>query len=360
MKRQRILSVLCIMTLVLTAGCGKAKTVVNYPIPVVSKGTEDTGAESNAEENDTEKNVTEEPVFEMDSIRSNGKFYFNPEVLNPIYKEHVSEDIQNDAKAILNAIYNHEQTVDLSKIKPDAPSARLAMGLASLSSAIAEVCYIEEEENGVYRIIYGMDESEFEKLVSDYEEKLTSMIDEIIEPADTDAQRAYKVYKYLVENMEFDYGFLDSLDETSIRESEYVPSIRSFVDGKGEIDAFELNYMYILFQLGIENNIIGSIGRYEPQNCALLDDIMPTQETFMCNVIHIGDNWYNCNIVFEKVVYDEIKADFESAECEMKYFGMSDDTCDKSWQVHYSREIFNIVASKTNGTPECTEDLEIE
>lgn len=360
MKLKKIISIICISGLLVgTMGCNKEQTVEEYPTENHTSGEttepQDTSDSSLGED-------TEEHNLDIDSLRTNGVFYYNPTLLNPVYKDHLSEQLQKEAEMIMEAVYNHDLTIDFSGMPSDFSSINLATELAQLSSPFCEMIYLEAEGNDVYRVVYPYEEPEMKEKIAIYEQTVTDMINERISSTDTDAQRAEIVYKWLIEEFDFDYDSLGSQDTLFESEDEYIRvDDITFVEEKhGDLYNFAYVYVLILHQLGIENNLMGSMGTYEAQGCEKLDELMLMDKTYFYNLFCIGDSWYYCDLFFEKVVYDSYKEDDPDAECDFTYFGMSDETRNKSWDVQYKRPVFNLVATKSPGMPECAEDLALE
>lgn len=360
MKRNRLISIVCVASmLACIAGCGKAETIVDYPTANTTVQNTDNNDAGNTTTAEPAKPSDESVQLVTDSLRTNGTFYYNPTILNPEYKDHVSEDLQKEAQAIMSAVYNHDLTIDLSGMKPDKSSVELAADLARLSSPFCELVSFEEDDNGTYRIVYPYEDSVMIEKVAFYEEEVTNMINDRISSTDSDAQRAKIVYKWLVEEFEFDYDSVDVSDGNveDAPDYEVLDDLTFMQEKHGGVFNFEYTYTLLMFQLGVNGNIMGSMGSYKAQGCDYLDELMQTDKTYFYNLFEIGDSWYYCDPFFEKMVLDEEKENYPDAECEFRYFGMSDETRNKSWDVQYKRPVFSLVASKSPSMPKCEEDL---
>lgn len=357
MKLKKLVSIICTFGMLFFAiGCQRVQTVTEYPTTVHTNGEADNKNDEEAEVPSTE---TEEEKLVTDSLRTNGKFYYNPTLLNPVYKDHISEELQTEARMIMEAAYNHDLTIDFSNMKSDYSSVNLATELAMLSSPFCEEISLEDDGNGVYRVVYLYEEQVMKEKVAAYEQIITDMINERISSTATDAERAKIVYKWLIEEFEFDYDSLGNQETLTETDSEYerVDDI-TFVEQKhGDLYNFVYTYVLILHQLGIESNLMGSMGYYEMQGSDKLDELMSPEKTYFYDMFCIDDTWYYCDLFFEKVVYDEDKEKYPETECEFTYFGMGDETRSKSWHPQYKRPVFNLVATKSPGMPECPEDL---
>ncbi len=360
MNIKKYVSIICAISLVtLSAGCGKTETVIEYPTAVSDSGSNektetDIKDNESAEQEETNNTIT-------DTLRTNGTFYYNPTILNPMYKDHLSEDLQKEAIMIMESVYNHDLTIDFSALKPEESSVKLAMGLAQLSSPFCESITLEEDVNGIYSIIYPYEENVMREKIAFYEKEVSDMINERIRPSATDAERAKIVYEWLVEEFEFDYDSVDS----AMGSIETVPGYEgiddmTFMEVKhGSVFNFDYTYALIMFQLGIDCNIMGSMGSYEAQGYEYLDELFQTNKTYFYDYFRVGDKWYYCDLFFEKMAFDDAKENYPNAECEFKYFGMSDETRNKSWKVQYKSVAINLVPAKSPAMPTCSEDLEI-
>lgn len=332
MNRKRITAIICALSMIgAIAGCGKTTVVEEYPTQAPEAVS---NIDDNTEPEEPEKTEIDDEM-PKDSLRTYGSFYYNPTMLGAFgyNNDLVSPEIRKDAIVIMQAVYNHEATVDLSDYAPDPTMVNVAMSMAQASSPICELCNVENEGDGVYRIVYGLEDSIFTQTVSQYEEKLTEAINDTIDPSDTDDQRAYKMYKYLVENMEFDYDSIENMSKSQ-QINHKNSALAAFVEGCGDYDNFIKNYLFILIQLGVDSNLKGALGSYNEQEdneCEILDEAMLGATYYYFNTIYVNNSWYNCDITFEKIRYDAEKKANPDADYQYSYFGMSDETREKSW-----------------------------
>ena len=92
-------------------------------------------------------------------------------------------------------------------------------------------------------------------------------------------------------------------------------------------------------------------------NISCASEEMEGSSGWFWEIITVEDKSYNCDILFDKMALDSQREEFEDFEPDLKYFGMSDATRDKSVKVYYKQIGTTIIPTKSISVPQCPDDL---
>ena len=381
-----ITSALCAFMLLSNTACGP-KTVEfdDYPTPIEELAQDDEngdGEDEVKEEKIDEKEIPEELRPEVDSLRQNGKYIFNPTAVHPAYREQVSENpkIIRVAKIIMESVYDLEDSIDLSEEDCSNAEFKLAYQLAAISSPLVNVAYINYDDMENITITYfpSIEYNDFNEQVigeesnkdaaketfDNFVEYVTDTINNNLTDENTDIERAEIIYTQIIKDFELRY----SNDEDASEIDDQLKGLDGNVDignygvidqvaeGRLDFSSFVELYQFFMTQLNIECLVVGAMADYQPQNFAILDEEMTGSSGWFWSIIKVDDKAYNADILFDKMALDSQRQDFEDYEPDLKYFGMSDATRDKSVKAYYKQIGYTIIPTKSIKIPECTED----
>ena len=368
-------SFMCIANIALTAACNNPKTIVDYPEPSteVIRST-DTGGEVN--DIPEEEEIDEAFLPEPDSLREEGKFKYNPSSLNSTFKNQISNPkVIKAARKIMENVYNVEETFVLEdEYEITEAEFNIAYQLATQSSPMVDSVYITREDDTNYKVVYfpkvdfdernqpiygeGLTPEEAKAIFDEYETFVTDMINDNLTSENTDMERAEIIYKALIMNVDCTYSPTDTVEDSDDNVSEDSESPMLERVTKGELYIWELPYLYMYFlnQLHVDSMLVWCWGEYQPQNAELLDTEMGDEENCIWLIVTVDEKPYTCNIIFEKGVLDSQRLIVGDYDPDLQYFGMSDETRDKSMKVFYINPSGTINPVKEPKVPNCPED----
>ncbi len=382
-----LLSFMMLFAFLMANGCDKAKTIDDYPEVqvIVDDETEDVDVPEVIE--DEEIVVAEETIKrEYDSIYDTGTFVFNPEAINPVVKEEMKnkEASVKTAKNILNAIHEHKIEFELTcDDEVDEMEFNRGFKLARLASPMARCVDITIVETNKYRISYfptasenGMEifegdteMSEVENRLNAFEEYITETINNNITADDDYMERARKIYKVLIEDIELvedeqaleNSGYANPMED--LRNS-YDTDIIDVPETK-KLNHFQFISLYDFFlsELNIEHYVIVGGGDAEDTDVPT-ESIAETLELVRGNwiwfIVKDEDNKaYNCDILMDKMLLDEQRKTKEDYESDMVYFGISDKTRKESIDFLGRYNAITMNSNTQNygkDLPDCEED----
>ena len=347
-----LLSFMMSFVFLMANGCDKAKTIEDYPEVQVPENVSTEVEVTPVIDEDEEVVVTKDTVNRgYDSIYDTGTFVFNPEAINPVVKEEMKnkEASVKTAKNILNAIHEHKTEFELTgDDEVDEMEFNRGFKLARLASPMARCVDITIVETNKYKISYfptasenGMEifegdteMSEVENRLNAFEEYITDTINNNITADDDYMERARKIYKVLIEDIELvedvqaleNSGYANPMED--LRNS-YDTDIIDVPETK-KLNHFQFMYLYDFFltELNIEHYVV--IGGGEETDVPT-DSIAETLELVNGNwiwmIVKDEDNKaYNCDILMDKMLLDEQRKTKEDYESDMVFFGISDKT----------------------------------
>ena len=183
-----------------------------------------------------------------------------------------------------------------------------------------------------------------------FEEFVTELINDNINPETSDIDRAKIIYEALITNTEFYHEFGYDFTNYEVRYT-----VECAYDGQFSVFELEEMYMFFMIQLDIEALPLASVGTYQEQSYTYVDEIMDSVEDtgWIWTIITIGENSFHCDIVFDKLAYDSIKEQTGATDYESKYFGMSDEKRKESYMIRYEVIYLRILPGKTFSIPKC-------
>lgn len=385
-----IMSAVCVLSLLSGTACTNTKVVEDYPAPVVQVTDTDEDNQDVTTDKDN-KEPEEEPLDEVllpeyDSLREKGVFEFNPVAINPIFKEEMKNNpkIVKVAKLILQSVYDCETEFTLSEeLACTEAEFGLAQRLAALSNPMVEAVRINTTDNENFTIVYfptytrnddmdlemdeGVGPDEARKLFEDFENLTKELVNERITDKDDDMQRAAKIYKSIIENLELDLH--DEEEENVDQETD--PIIESMEAANFNIietiNSRELTYwcfleyyQFCLVQLNVKCMLVGSSGQYQSQNVPKLDEIASGNTGWAWAIIFADEKSYHADMLMDKILLDYQRESFDGYESDMKYFGMGDEKREESFKIYYIVSVESLNPVNQQKVPQCEEDYKLE
>ena len=379
------LSIVMTFAILMANGCEKAKTIEDYPEVqfIVDDETDNVDVPEVIE--DEEIVVAEETIKrEYDSIYETGTFVFNPEAINPVVKEEMKnkEASVKTAKNILKAIHEHKTEFELTgDDEVDEMEFNRGFKLARTTSPMARCVDITIVETNKYRISYfptasenGMEilegdteMSEVENRLNAFEEYITETINNNITADDDYMERARKIYKVLIEDIEL------VEDEQALENSVYgnpMYDIRDSYDTDiidvpetKKLNHFQFISLYDFFlsELNIEHYVVVAGGEdTDVPTESIAETLELVKGNWIWVIVKDEDNKaYNCDILMDKMLLDEQRKTKEDYESDMVYFGISDKTRKESIDFLGRYNAVTMISNTMNygnGLPDCEED----
>ena len=290
-----------------------------------------------------------------DSIYETGSFVFNPEAISIQYTEEMKnkEASYKAAKIILKALDECKEQIELTDEDGiDDMDFNRGLKLARMNSPMASCVDITMVEPNVYKVSYfptlsvdhselyesDTDMAEVERKYTAFKKYVTDTINNNITADDDNMERAAKIYKFMIENIELEED--EDLLETAALTNPIIV-VQEFYDTdiidvpetqKLDYGHFLLLYDYFLTQLNVEHVIFAGGGpEYDVPADSIKEALDITHGSWIWFIVKDEDNNnYNCDILMDKMLLDDqrkSKADYES---DMVFFGMSDETRDKT------------------------------
>ncbi|MCR5848550.1 MAG: hypothetical protein K6G75_10590 [Lachnospiraceae bacterium] len=388
-----LLGAVCVLSLTTSVACTNAKKVEDYPESEIETPAENEDPEVSEVEirDDSEDDLTE-LLSEFDSLKERGSYTYNPVIVHPVYKQEIKNNpkIIRAAKIILQAVYDCETEFTLSgEDECSQDEFNLANNLAQFSSPMSSAVTIERIDEENYSIIYfptyvsdndgnsadagvsnpygykiegGVSPEEAAKRFAEYEDYVTEIINRNLTDKDDSMQRAAKIYKALIEDLELDYGDEEDSTEEVDPAANYLMTINTtsidiFNSKKLTPTRFVELYQYIMVQLNVDCIVIGANGQYQEQPFETLNSMLSNpQAGWLWPIITVGENSYNCDIMMDKVALDDQRKSFEEYESDLLYFGMSDKKREESYISSFKIPLQSLNPMKQQGIPECKED----
>ena len=372
--KRLIATITCVLTaffsLTFTACKEKQIEIDDYPQPIQTvEEDENVANESDSdkknEDDSEEKALTDtelEALLDAPDPFEKGIFTFNPRCI-PFYMAQKYKDrpeVIMNALAYLEAVYNQDTEFEMpTEDKLDIEGYIDALELAEMSNPMIsavrldtedflhyKVVYlpkfilVENEENGFPDIMPGEAENQDEakRVIGDFVDYICETVNKNVSADDSDIEKARAVYEGLAN----DLGIVDLenyKDGTVIyaEDIEEMLNRRTLIEGALEkkLDQMETArlYRFILSQLNIECYAVQASGTYYKQNDEKLDAFMKDAYFNVWNVVVSDGKAYNCDLFYEIAILDTIKKDNSNATADMTYFGMSDETRNKSFNV---------------------------
>ena len=369
-----LLSIVFSFSILMVGGCNKKVVIDDYP-ELSAPST--SGDDTQAEDVDASENTS---LGEVDSLFSEGKFHYTPEAINPTYLKELEKKplTVSIAKKIMKAVYDCETEFVLTGDEKDIHEFEKGLKLACWSSPLVNCVDITTDDYETFKVIYfpeysddGMTEGDVDEAKAkfeEYEDFVEGLINDNITDTDNYMQRAEKIYKALIEEIDIEHD-LENLDLTIFQTNpmegaaaglnyDYVDVINT---KKLTMWEFVQLYSFFLDELNVEHiTIFGGGTEYNEQECELINEYMAKlRGTWVWTLVTDGENVYNCDILMDEMVLEEqrkVKPDYES---DMIYFGMSDKTRKESiifTNRRYSMTMNQAQQAQSANLPECKED----
>ncbi|MBP5528440.1 MAG: hypothetical protein J6X80_00155 [Lachnospiraceae bacterium] len=351
-----VLSFMMSFAFLMTNGCDKAKTIEDYPVVETVQTVEPEDVEDTAAVDEEERVVAVDPVrLENDSIYKTGTFVFNPEAISILYTEEMKnkEASYKAAKIILKALDECQEQIELTDEDGiDDMDFTRGLKLARMNSPMASCVDIYMIEPNIYKISYfptvsedhreiyesDTDIAEVERRYTAFKEYVTEAINNNITADDDYMQRAAKIYKFMIENIELEED--DELLETASATNP-INVVMEFYDtdiidvpetNKLDYGHFLLLYDYFLTLLNVEHvTVAGGGTNHDLPTDSLKEAFELTKGSWIWFIIKDEEgNCFNCDILMDKMLLDEQRKSKKDYGSDMIYFGMSDKTRNES------------------------------
>lgn len=354
-KRFCIILSLATASSILLSGCGKnVTTITDYP-------DENKFASTTVIEGKDPAIEAEKDISFIDE-----KVEYDPCAINNLLANDTSEEVVAAAKALLQAIDNCEDHVDLESIGVNENVAMVGFNLAYMSNPIAMEVIIEESDGTTVPITYVDGVDVFREKRAAYVEEINAALETYATPGKTKIECARDLYTYVIENMEPDYtlDFNDNLDESEhVDEIESYGTVDAILNHKGGVEHRITYYTMLMEQIGVDCLPYSATGHMIYEGSETLSQLYPTtnySDYTVWLIISLSEGSYHCDPVFDTILYYEEKELNADASFTPQFFGMSDETRKKSWEFdgYYFGSVYSINAAKSQqrGIPECESD----
>ena len=394
----RVIAVLAGISLMAAYGCkpeGSTVVLDDYPVPVEEVKENEEVPEPDEEEPVSQTMVDKDIMPQPDTLRENGKYYFDPEIIPDFLLSYYANDpkIIRIAKRLLTAAYNAETEVTFEEENVDRNDVYKAYEVAYLSNPIFDAINFSQVEGNTYGLIYfapivvdGMneygnntyglgespEEAETKNMIDSYVGYVTEIINNNLTQESTDRERAEIIYKELIKDMKYNLNASESPYGAGLQGADGIGSVLS---ESGQSVKSVLNkeffnqyryirlYSFILTQLHI--NVYEVQGRGIFQNdwdkMLVTDENDLTEQTVLnaqggvasweWSIVEIDGQNYICDLLLEKVAYDRFcEENGDSAEWEPQFFGMSDEKRKESFKSKNSDQMCVFAVSEAVST----------
>ncbi|MBO4310590.1 MAG: hypothetical protein J5856_05940 [Lachnospiraceae bacterium] len=362
-----------------TACTQKTVSAEEYPV-IVSDESADEKTTSKGSD-DEEEGLTDGNIYsEPDYLRERGEYKFNPTALHPGYVKQVIKNpkILDAAKRVMQTVYDLEDKVDMTGLECTKDEFRLACELADCSTPLmvnVDINYDDMENITVsYRtnpIVTDGNKATYEVLdkeegraqIDAFVDYVTETINNNLTSESTDADRARIIYEEIIKEKKA--KFLPD-ENDPVLESDTDEDIRysvAFRDIDEETSGYDILYLYQFFmtQLNISCRLVCAPGKFvlDCEGDEMLEAVTELMKDFwIWNVVEIEGNAYNCDLILDKISFDSKNAKYGTDVPEMKFFGMSDETREKSYKKYYELDLYTMDPTKSTDIPACEEDLQ--
>ena len=381
------LSIVMTFAVLMANGCEKAKTIDDYPeVQVPVEEITDVEVTPVVDE-DEEVVVAKETINRgYDSIYDTGKFIYNPEAINPYIKDEMKnkEASYKAAKIILKAIYERQTEIELSDEDGiDDMDFSRGFKLARMSNPEAACIDITMVDTNKYKINYfptvsadgheifegDISMSEVENRLSAFEEYVTNTINNNITADDDYMERAEKIYKVLIEDIELvedeelliKSGRSNPMDEVL---ASYDTAIIDVTENK-KLNQFQFIFLYDFFlsELNIKHVYAASVGDIgDVPTDSIKEALELTYGVWYWMIVADEENnFYHCDILMDKMLLDEQRRTQKDYKSDMVFFGISDKTRKETLDIRgvsvvLTMDSSNSTHNSASGVSECKED----
>ena len=383
-----LLSFVMTFAILMANGCVKKPAVIeDYPevevTPVEEVIEEVTPVE---DEVAGRTNPADDPNREYDSIWDTGSFIYNPEAINPYIKDEMKnkEASYTAAKIILKAIYERQTEIELSDEDGiDDMDFSRGFKLARMSNPEVACIDITMVESNEYKISYfptvsadgheifegDISMSEVENRLSAFEEYVTNTINNNITADDDYMERAEKIYKVLIEDIELvedeelliKSGRSNPMDEVL---ASYDTAIIDVTENK-KLNQFQFIFLYDFFlsELNIKHVYAASVGDIgDVPTDSIKEALELTYGVWYWMIVADEENnFYHCDILMDKMLLDEQRRTQKDYKSDMVFFGISDKTRKETLDIRgvsvvLTMDSTNSTHNSASGVSECKED----
>ncbi len=380
MKRSvcRIISFMMIFSLLSVYGCKEKKIeVVDYPEPTVTEVTDNTQDAANQDE-DTNSAMPsaldlEALKPEVNTLKEEGTFVYNAAVIPDwILKEFENNPkIVRIAKEILVAIDHAEEEYEFSSDLNLTEDELIQVTLIISYSCpfYSQIIYEKAENENVYTLKYfpnmeasdaevsdadiidtsaygnkGYNMSEFAsqeeaiEIMDSYKDYVTALINDNLNSEMSEREMAAVIYSELVRGASFspenpDY-YLGQGEESIDPESYFGRKAVDNIIEQKYTRGIEIlrTYQYIMNQLHIESRLVVGNGIFQDEVKEQFGEKYPTTPYWSWLSMQLDGEYFNCDIILEKLIHDFKFGDDTDVYPEMTYFGMSDDKRKESYK----------------------------
>ena len=381
----RILSFIMILSVLSAYGCNKGKTIdPNFYPTAVENGSE------TAKETKTEKpQLSDEEILkpENDTFRETGKFEYNPAVIPNWVLEEAKDKPQlvRVAKDALVAINNcdTEFTID-EDLKLTQDDIQALYYIIYYSTPLYGVVLLSEtDEKNTYTLDYfpqfvesvddegktsydvqETDTSEAKETIDAFKDYVTNLINDNLTSDMSEKEMAAIIYRELVKDIKFEPVSSDSymgMSPEAFNSGEIIKGIfdKKYTGGEEFISL----YAFFMAQLHIDIRTVGTAsGFYTESLKTTLGDKTPISYFWGWQVIQLDGEYYNCDIVLEKLVYGQKYGEESGVDPDMEFFGMSDKERIKSYKVGkasvFWMDTINPGSASLGNVPNCENDYD--
>ena len=381
------LSIVMTFAVLMANGCDKAETIDDYPEVQVIVDDETDNVDVPEVIEDEEVVVAKETIDRgYDSIYDTGTFVFNPEAVNPAIKEEMKnkETSYKIGIDILNAIHEHKTEFELTgDDEVDELDFNRGFKLARTTSPMATCVDITKVDTNKYKINYfptvsadgheifegDISMSEVENRLSEFEEYVTNTINNNITADDDYMERAEKIYKVLIEDIELvedeelliKSGRSNPMDEVF---ASYDTAIIDVTENK-KLNQFQFIFLYDFFlsELNIKHVYAASVGDIgDVPTDSIKEALELTYGVWYWMIVADEENnFYHCDILMDKMLLDEQRRTQKDYESDMVFFGISDKTRKETLDIRgvsvvLTMDSSNSTHNSASGVSECKED----
>ena len=383
-----LLSFMMSFVFLMANGCNNKPAVIeDYPEVEVTPVEEVIEEVTSVVDEDEEVVVAKETIDRgYDSIYDTGSFIYNPEAINPYIKDEMKnkEASYKAAIIILKAIHERQTEIELSDEDGiDDMDFSRGFKLARMSNPEAACIDITMVESNIYKISYfptvsadgheifegDISMSEVENRLSAFEEYVTNTINNNITADDDYMERAEKIYKVLIEDIELvedeelliKSGRSNPMDEVL---ASYDTAIIDVTENK-KLNQFQFIFLYDFFlsELNIKHVYAASVGDIgDVPTDSIKEALELTYGVWYWMIVADEENnFYHCDILMDKMLLDEQRRTQKDYESDMVFFGISDKTRKETLDIRgvsvvLTMDSSNSTHNSASGVSECKED----
>lgn len=255
-------------------------------------------------ENDMEVSTEEQKEKLENSANS---FEWIPYLWNDFYDKAYGSSFHTDFDNYVSAVLNYETEFECQEEENTWIFSSFQNYVCPIiSKLVDDVSY----NDGSATIAYSVDEKTANEMIDNFEQRIEELLNESIEPGDTDSQKAVLLFYNYVNKLTYDFDALYSTDngEWSV--------YRGLMDYTGICQSFAGGYSYLCNQCGIQATVV-----YGPSDSK--------NAYHVWSLVKIGDNYYYMDPTYNT-----------RENSGLSYFGMT--TEERIKQEDYYPENYNI------------------